>query len=399
MLAGGMTDRTLRIALVEPFLGGSHRAWAEGYAAHSGHAVQVFGLPPAHWKWRMQGGHVSVAIELAAAVDDGGPFDVVFASSMTDVTGLLGLARRSLGGAAVVYYAHENQLTYPRPPGEPEDLTYAMTNWTSMLASDVVAFNSEFHRRAWFEALPGFLRRLPDLRQDGLVAGVVERSCVLPVGVDLAAFDRVGGDARTGCGRPLVLWNQRWEYDKGPEEFVAAIECMVSDGVDFDVAIAGDRPAVAPPDLWRLRKVLGGRLVHDGHAADDDYHRLLRRADVVVSTARHEFFGVALTEAVYAGAYPVLPARVVYPERIPQDLHPGCLYRDADGLVALLRRALADESERRRVAARLRSVMAEFDWAVVAPTYDDLLARVVASSLVSTGSDPAHAFGVGGEFA
>ena len=33
-----------RIALIEPYLGGSHRAWAEGYAERSAHQVEVFGL-------------------------------------------------------------------------------------------------------------------------------------------------------------------------------------------------------------------------------------------------------------------------------------------------------------------------------------------------------------------
>jgi hypothetical protein len=35
----------MRIALVDPYLGGSHRAWADGYAAHSRHHVTVLGMP------------------------------------------------------------------------------------------------------------------------------------------------------------------------------------------------------------------------------------------------------------------------------------------------------------------------------------------------------------------
>lgn len=382
MLSGGMADRMLRVALVEQYFSGSHRAWAEGYARRSGHAVSVFSLPGAHWKWRMQGGHVGVARAVAAAVEAAGPFHVVLASSMTDVAGLLGLARRALAGTPVAYYAHENQLTYPRSPGEPEDLTYAMINWTSMLASDLVVFNSEFHRRDWFAALPRFLRRLPDHRHDGLIDEVVRRSIVLPAGVDLAGIDLAGVDLAAGASepgseRPLVLWNQRWEYDKGPAEFVAAVERLVADGLDIEVALAGERPNDAPPELIRLRGLLGDRLVHDGYADLAEYRRLLHRADVVVSTARHEFFGIALTEAVYAGAFPVLPDRVVHPERIPPDLHPLCLYRDADGLVSLLRQAIVDRTMRERAVARLRPVMAAFDWSVVAPMYDDRLSLLV----------------------
>ena len=367
MLSAEMTDRTRRIALVEPYLGGSHRAWAEGYQRHSAHDVELFGLPAIHWKWRMQGGHVTIARQIEAAVSACGPFDVVLASSMTDVAGLLGLARRSLPGARVVLYMHENQLTFPRPEHDRDDLTYAMTNWTSMLAADAVVFNSAYHRDEWFEALPGFLARLPDHRHTRMIRAVAERSVVLPVGVELRPLDAI---ERVANEQPVVLWNQRWEYDKGPTEFAVAIEQLVSDGVEVDVAVAGARPGEEPPDLRRLRAVLGERLVHDGHADLAGYRHLLRRADVVVSTAHHEFFGVAITEAVHAGAFPVLPNRLVYPERIPAPHHRVCLYDTPDGLVDRLRWAITHRRERERVVAELRPVMARCDWSQVAPRYD-----------------------------
>ena len=132
-----------RIALVEPYFGGSHRAWAEGYATHSQHEVEVFGLPATHWKWRLQGGHVSLAPSIGSSTDTRGRFDGVMASSMTNVAALMGLCRGSLGGARVAVYMHENQLTFPWSARDRPDLTYAMINWTSMLAADVVLWNGD----------------------------------------------------------------------------------------------------------------------------------------------------------------------------------------------------------------------------------------------------------------
>lgn len=394
MLSADMPDHThhgrrRRIAIVEPYLGGSHRSWAEGYRRHSVHDVEVFGLPAVHWKWRMQGGHVTLAPRLAAAVAERGPFDVVLASSMTDVAGLLGIARRPLDGSRVVLYMHENQLTFPRSPHDREDLTYAMTNWTSMVAADLIVFNSDYHRNEWFGALPAFLGRLPDQRHTALVDDVAARSTVLPVGVDLRHLDEI---ERTRRARPLVLWNQRWEYDKGPAEFAAAVERLVDEGLRFDVALAGERPGEDPPELERLRSVLGERLVHDGFADVDTYRRLLRAADVVVSTARHEFFGVAITEAAYAGAFPILPNRLVYPERIPAQLHGDCLYDTDADLADLLARAITDVPAREAARHTLRSEMARFDWSELAPTYD----RTLPSELADGGDDVGQALlGVG----
>ena len=35
----------MKILLLEPYCGGSHRAWAEGYAAHSRNEVTLLSLP------------------------------------------------------------------------------------------------------------------------------------------------------------------------------------------------------------------------------------------------------------------------------------------------------------------------------------------------------------------
>jgi hypothetical protein len=126
----------MRVALVDPYLGGSHLAWAEGYARHSCHDVVVLGLPASFWKWRMQGGHVTLAGRIDEAVAAGGLFDVVLATSTTNLPAVLGQARRTLGAVPAVLYMHENQLTYPVSPLDREDLTYAMINWSSMTAAD-----------------------------------------------------------------------------------------------------------------------------------------------------------------------------------------------------------------------------------------------------------------------
>jgi len=318
----------------------------------------------------MQGAHISLVPQIQRAVAARGVFDVLLATSMTNLPALLGQARRELSSARVVLYMHENQLTFPLSPNDEPDLTYAMINWTSMVAADLIVFNSRFHHDAWFDELPRFLGRFPDHRHASLVESVRERSVVRPVGVDLRALP--ARHRATGT-RPLVLWNQRWEYDKGPIEFAAAISQLLDEGLEFDVALAGQRPVDAPAELVALASALGDRLAHDGYAPPADYRSLLCRSDIVVSTARHEFFGVAVTEAVAAGAFPVLPNRLVYPERIPREHHATCLYEDGE-LVELLRWAVTHPNETRAVAAELVPTMMECDWSVQAPVLDHDLA-------------------------
>lgn len=322
----------------------------------------------------MQGAALTLADAVHDAVQAHGAPDVLLASDMVHLPALLGLARHDLAGVPVVLYLHENQLTYPMPDTAVPDHTYAITNWLSMAAADRVVFNSAYHRDDLLAALPAFLRQFPDHRHGGNLVAVAERTTVLPVGVDVARFTR----PRRRRARPVVLWNHRWEYDKDPAAFFDALRTVAAAGVDFDVAVAGERYTTEPPAFAEASSWLGDRAVHWGTASDDEYPDLLASADVVVSTARHEFFGVAVVEAIAAGALPLLPARLSYPELVPSA--EPYLYRDHADLVNRLCWALTRPDERRAAAEAARAHVEQFAWPTVAAAYDDLLAEVAAQS-------------------
>jgi glycosyltransferase involved in cell wall biosynthesis len=110
--------------------------------------------------------------------------------------------------------------------------------------------------------------------------------------------------------------------------------------------------------------------VHVGFLPEVEYRALLRKADVVVSTARHEYFGVAMVEAMAAGAVPLLPARLSYPEIVPDPHHTAVLYDDGD-LRERLRDVLTDLPAAQRRVEGLRDALRAYDWSVLAPRYDD----------------------------
>ena len=358
----------MKIALVEPYYGGSHKAWADGYAAGSAHDVSLMTHEARFWKWRMQGAHLTLAAQLAEA--PGAPPDVVLASSMMNVAAFAGAARRTIGDAPIAVYFHESQFAYPLSPLDRPDQTYPMVNWSSAAAADLAVFNSEFHQALFFDEAERFLRQFPDRRHGHMVAKARDRSTVLPVGVDL---QRIDTPAVRGAGPPLILWNQRWEHDKGPDEFVDLIEALVAEGLDFEVAVVGEQFVSAPRSFDRLPELLGDRLVAFGYVPDDEYIGLVRRADIVVSTADHEFFGIAIVEAMAAGAFPVLPNGLVYPERIPERYRARCLYDDAGALVSCVRWAFEHPMQAAGVAKDLAATVAKYDWSVVAPAYDAVL--------------------------
>ena len=366
-------DGSVRVALVEPYYGGSHKAWADGYVAESAHDVTLVAHAARFWKWRMHGAHLTLAADLAVAF--GTAPDVVLASSMMNVAAFVGAARYSIGDAPIAVYFHESQFAYPLSPLDRPDQTYPMVNWSSAAVADLAIFNSEFHRALFFEEAERFLRQFPDQPHGHLVRSVRDRSIVLPVGVDL---QRIGTPPVRVDGPPLVLWNQRWEHDKGPDEFVGLMEALVAEELDFEVAVVGEQFVSAPESFDRLPGLLGDRLVAFGFVSDDEYVGLVRRAGIVVSTADHEFFGIAIVEAMAAGAFPVLPNRLVYPERIPDRYRSRCLYGDTEDLVASLRWALENSTQAAEIGRDLARTVNEYDWSAVAPAYDAALESVVA---------------------
>lgn len=361
----------MRVALIDPYLGGSHLAWAAGYAAASHHDVSVFGHDARFWKWRMRGAHVTLAEEYDTARASAA-FDVVMATGMLDLAAFRGLA--SGPRIPAVLYLHESQLTYPSVPGETRDETYPVVNWVSCLAADEVWFNSEYHRTVFFEELPRLLRRFPDHRHSHLVDPVFAKSRVVPVGVDCA--DLAPRDARSGP--PRILWNHRWEHDKAPEVFVEIVDRLVERGNEFRLLLAGERVGDSSDALRDLSTRHADLIDVNAELDRATYLETLGRADIMVSTARQEFFGVALTEAMAAGVLPIVPDRLVYPERIPSSLADRCCYHSVDEAVEKTERALHDAEGRRLAAKPLMAEAARFDWSVVAPLYDDMLDALAA---------------------
>ena len=365
------SPQPLTIWLLSPYHTGSHRAWAEGYQAHSRHSVRLFTLAGRFWKWRMQGG----AIELAAQTQEAGhdrPPDLVLATDMTNLPAWLALMRGTLPAATrTVLFMHENQLTYPLRPGEKPDLTYAMINWLSQLSADLVVFNSEYHRRSWFGELPNLLKHFPDYNQLDQIKKVESRSKVLPVGIEFQEERRRQRESDT----PLILWNQRWEYDKRPDRFFELLYRLDETGHHYKLAVAGENFRKVPVEFEEAATRLAHRIEHWGYLPSRKaYNALLQKTDLVVSTAEHEFFGISILEAVQTGAFPLLPNRLSYPELIPTALHAACLYSDDDSLFAMASRRL--ELPRKAPPSLRRTVRESYSWPVVARAYDHLFAEL-----------------------
>lgn len=374
----------LEILFVEPYDGGSHRAFREGLTRRSRHRIRALTLPPRFWKWRLRGSAAWFADRIEA---ERPPCDLIVATDYLNAADFRGLLPPPYDRLPLLLYMHENQLTYPLSPEEEFDFHFGATNIVSALAADLVVFNSAFHRDLFLDGLPGYLGRMPEAVPKGVGPRLAARSRVLPVGLERsprgpgAAPCWRGGPCAPGAGpgwpreqEPLVLWNHRWEFDKRPDWFRDALLVLAGEGAAFRVALLGD-PRGREETFAPLRERLGARVVAWGEASRARYEAWLARTDVVVSCAAQEYFGIAVAEAVHAGAYPVLPREQVYPSLYGTRCRGRHFYDGPLGLTALLREVLAGRCGH---VCGLPEAGDEWCWDRLAPAYDALFEELAA---------------------
>lgn len=360
-----------RILYLEPFEGGSHAQFGAALRAAVPARWTCLTLPARHWKWRMRGAAPWWVRTEGAALAAG--YDLIWASAYVPLAELYGLAPALQGVPAVLYF-HENQLAYPVREARERDHHFGFTQLVSALAARVCAFNSAWNRDSFLAEADTLLARLPDKVPAGWTDAIRERSEVLPVLLELP--DRAPEAGEWDAAGPIILWNHRWEYDKNPDAFFAALERLQAAALPFRVIVCGQRFSKAPAIFERARQRLGARVVHWGYAESRaEYEALLARADIAVSTADHEFFGIASLEAAHFGAWPLVPDRLAYPETFPA----AHRYADGEALLGELERLIRGYLDRSlTLRGDRRALTAPFGEALAA-RYRSLVDRLLAS--------------------
>ncbi|MEJ2690250.1 MAG: DUF3524 domain-containing protein [Deltaproteobacteria bacterium] len=322
-----LTGKKNLLAL-EPYYGGSHRFFLDGMARQGRFSMEVRSLPAHSWKWRMR----FAAPFFAATLPASASYDCVLCSSMLDVAALRGIGPAWLKSTRLVSYFHENQFVYPVRHADRRDLHFAITNLTTAAASDWILFNSAFNQRTFFTGSEELLALLPDMREGIDLAKLMSKSSVLAPGIDFRGLDAVAANpvGVTEEG-PLLIWNHRWEYDKNPDLFFECLFALQKKKFPFKVALLGQSFRNVPEIFEKARQQLQESVIHFGFVPRERYVQWLHAGTVVISTALHEFFGMAVLEAVRAGCRPLLPARLSYPELFDGNF----LYKDEELAEAL----------------------------------------------------------------
>ncbi|MCI5125640.1 MAG: DUF3524 domain-containing protein, partial [Candidatus Electrothrix sp. AR5] len=308
--------------------------------------------------------------------NQGKSFDGILTSTFLDVAVLRSLLAAQGISLPLAIYFHENQFSYPGQVPDPGIFQFASINFTSALCADRLAFNSRYNLETFLDGIRSYLKKSADMELCHLEEQVQEKSVILCPGIDFQQIDaqlkgtpteELGGKEGEGENKePVIVWNHRWEHDKDPETFFLTLFALAEE-YSFQVIVLGQQFRHQPEIFAQAKTVLGDRLIHCGYVKSrEEYARLLRQGDYIVSTARHEFFGISVLEGVRAGCRPVVPDRLSYRELFPKEYRypEGELGEHLRQLFAIPRFLTSDEA---------RKLTEAYSWPMLGARYQEWL--------------------------
>jgi glycosyltransferase involved in cell wall biosynthesis len=319
----------MRILLLSAYDAQSHKYWRQGLVAQfPEHDWTQLVLPGRYFSWRIRGNSMQWALGERATLDQ--PYDLVIATSMVDLASLKGFVP-NLAKIPSMLYFHENQFIYPpSQANKNHHLDPKMVTLYAAIAADKLVFNSLYNQQSFIAGVRQLLNQLPEKLPLDLAHLLSNKSLVLPVPLQpLSAINIAHPETKDGLtlwpkrehtSSLRLIWAARWEYDKGPQQLQAILRQLNSRKVDFKLCLLGQSFRQQPVEFEQIKAEFNSQLVQFGYVTSrQQYLSWLVGGDMILSTALHEFQGLAVQEAVQLGCTPVLPNRLVYPQMFGSD--------------------------------------------------------------------------------
>lgn len=117
------------------------------------------------------------------------------------------------------------------------------------------------------------------------------------------------------------------------------LQSLEKRSVPFRLSVVGEQFRNHPPAFEQIHQQFESRIEQWGFLESRQaYDRLLARADIVLSTALHDFQGLSMLEAMASGCIPLAPDRLAYREYVPE----VCRYASVEENVELEAEAAAN---------------------------------------------------------
>jgi glycosyltransferase involved in cell wall biosynthesis len=369
---------TYKILLLSAYDAMSHKMWRNRLVKmFPEHEWTQLTLPPRHFNWRIRGNSLQWALNERDLLNQ--DYNLLIVTSMVDLASLRGFLPK-LAQLPTLLYFHENQFVYPLGSQQRNsNIEPKLVPMYSALCADSIVFNSAYNRNTFLQGARALLEKLPDRLSPDLLARI-ENGQIVPV--PLEGFAEQPAAPKQKQLLELV-WNHRWEYDKGPKLLLQIVETVLQQQLPIRMHIVGQKFRSVPAEFQQIEAMLAQ------HAASlaiepgsfgfienrADYIDLLRRCDIVLSTAGHDFQGLSIQEACALGCTPVVPDALVYPEYIEGEFLYEMNDEDCTDVLRQLKRLIRMHQENRELP---KVSLDGFSQQALRPKYAELIENLVA---------------------
>jgi glycosyltransferase involved in cell wall biosynthesis len=324
-----------KILLLSAYDAASHKLWRQRLTELLPQFQWIhLSLPPRNFAWKIRGNSLLWAQSERDLLEQ--HYDLLLATSMVDLASLRGFVP-SLGSIPTIVYFHENQFEYPIDNERKEsraidNIEPKLVPIYSALCANKILFNSNFNRDSFLEGVRKLFKKLPDKIPEAAYKAL-QKSEVLAVPIgqkkifDFAAkhqqekANKVSSN-QLNRDQLQVVWNHRWEYDKGPDLLLEVLRILVKRQLPIVLQLAGEKFRHSPLEFEEICNLISkqasytkSQSIQCGYIeGQSTYYTLLCSVDVVLSTALHDFQGLAIQEACLAGCTPLVPDDLAYPE-------------------------------------------------------------------------------------
>ena len=361
-----MSASNNHLLIIEMFYGGSHQQLIECLLTIAPDST-LLTLSDKKWHWRARCGALQLLPQLQTVSR---PVNTLFMTAVGSLPEVVALCP-PLHGARKVLYFHENQLVYPTQSAKDRDYQFGYNQIMSALMADLVLFNSSYNLQSFVGGIDSFLSKMPDFKPKG-IAELISRKCqVLHFPVEFPLERRDIRDSKV----LHIVWPHRWEHDKNPEDFFSSLQSLITSGQEFKVSVLGQTYRKVPNIFQDFQSANPGYIAQWGPlSSKKEYLDHLQTCDVIVSTALHEFYGVAMLEGLWAGCLPLCPNRLSYPEIYPVE----CLFNTPGQLTKQLRQLCKNPGLAKRKWEKVIGEMdlGRYSWQGLKERYSEVLGIV-----------------------
>ena len=151
---------------------------------------------------------------------------------------------------------------------------------------------------SFVQGIERLIEHAPDTTMGDIGERVRSRSTVAWVPVELPPPDIEVLHIRDNDVPKTILWPHRWEHDKGPDQLLEVARKYKGE-LNLRWIILGQQFKEVPEALETFQSEFADDIDHTGFVESKlEYWNWLAKADWVLSTAQHEFFGILLFQKI-----------------------------------------------------------------------------------------------------